>query len=138
MWSFSEAGRKHVISFVNNMMSLVAVFSVFTLAVMRMKMQGWDSILVLFTLGFVVFVTMLCNIMEFIEAPSKSDPELQRVKKLSAAMYKDWYGFKSRLVRARFCIRRRKLRMLESIALGFLMVGVMLAVLVAATMNLQK
>lgn len=138
MWSFSEAGRKHVISFVNNMISLVALFSVCVFVATRMRIQGWESYTIIFCLGLVAVWVTACNIYEFMEAPSKSDVELRRVKKLSSAIHKDRFGFKPSLIAIRFCIRNRKLRIIESIALLFLLVGVMLAVLVGVAMTVPK
>lgn len=138
MWSFSEAGRKFVISFINNMMSLVAILSVFMYVVARIELRDWQSYVIMFSICLVMCVATVCNVIEFMEAPSKSDPRLRRMKKLSAAMYKGGAGFRSSLVLIRFAWRRRKLRVLESIVLAFLLSGVMLIVLVAAMIATPK
>lgn len=138
MWSLSEEGRKHVISFVNNMMSLVVLFSVFVFVLARINFKGWESYLILGSLALVVVLATVCNICEFMEAPSRSDAELRRVKQLSSAIHKGGFGLKSSMVVIKFCLGNRKLRIFESLGLLFLLVGVLLAVLVGAIMALPK
>jgi hypothetical protein len=138
MWSLSEDGRKHVISFVNNMMSLVVLFSVFVFVLARIDFKGWESYFILGSLTLVVVLATACNICEFMGAPSKSDAKLRRVKELSRVIHKGGFGFKSSMVVMKFCLGKRKLMMFESLALLFLLVGVLLAVLVGATMALPK
>lgn len=138
MWSFSEAGRKSVISFINNMMSLVAILSVLMYVVTRIELRDWQSYVIIISIVLVMGVATICNIMEFMAAPSQSDPRLRRMKRLSAAMYKGRAGFRSSVVLIKFAWRRRKLRVLESIVLVFLLSGVMLTVLVAAMIATPK
>jgi len=87
MWSLSSEGRKHFIGFVNNMMALAALLFVCMLVVVRMEDNGWIYHAVSKGLFVVSGWAVICNFLEFMEAHSKSDMRLARVKKIIEAKY---------------------------------------------------
>lgn len=137
MWSLSPEGRKHFIGFVNNMMALAVLLGVCMFVVVRMEAKGWVYYAVSTGLFAVSGWAVICNFLELMDAHSKSDVRLVKVKRLIQAKY-GRAGFKTSLLFIRYNIKRRKLRVVESSVLPLLLCLVTFAMFVAAANALPK
>ncbi|MBF8791596.1 hypothetical protein IRZ70_02100 [Pseudomonas monteilii] len=137
MWSLSPEGRKHFIGFINNMMALAVLLGVCLFVVVRMEGKGWVYYAVSAGLFAVSGWAVLCNFLELMEAYSKSDVRLVRVKRFIDAKYEGG-GFKASLLFIKYNIKNRRLRIVESSVLPILLCLVTFAMFVAAVNAIPK
>ncbi|PVZ37343.1 hypothetical protein N430_04366 [Pseudomonas sp. CC120222-01a] len=133
MWLYSVTGRKQVISFVSNMMSMGMVLGVMVFIMARTLNKNFEYYFLVVGLFLVVVIGVLLNMIDLMEGFADGDKELNSVRRLSQIEHGSGFGwFRSSLEVMVFCLRRRKLRILEGVFIVFLMVVIGMAMIMVA------
>ncbi|MBF8670256.1 hypothetical protein IR012_12520 [Pseudomonas putida] len=133
MWFYSAVGRKQVLSFIGNMMSIGMILGVmvFLMATTRDKsVQYYFLVAGLLATGV---MGALLNMIDLMESFADGDQELRSFKRLSQLEHGPGLGWlRSSLDIVRFCVSRRKLRIIEGLLLTAMMVVVGMAMVMVA------
>ncbi|MQG92118.1 hypothetical protein [Pseudomonas sp. MN1F] len=133
MWLYSAAGRKQVISFISNMMSMGMVLGVMVFIAARTLSKNFEYYFLVIGLSLIVVIGVLLNMVDLMEGFADGDKELKSVKRLSQIEHGSGFGwFRSSLEVMAFCLMRRKLRILEGLFLAFVMVVIGMAMIMVA------
>lgn len=133
MWFYSAAGRKQVISFIGNMMSMGMVLGVMVFIMARTPDKNFEYYFLVGGLVITMVVGVLLNMIDVMEGFADSDRELKSIKRLSQIEHGSGFGwFRSSLDVIVFCLKRRKLRIFEGLILAGMMVVIGMAMVMIA------
>jgi hypothetical protein len=133
MWFYSAAGRKQVISFISNMMSMGMVLGVMVFFAARAQNKNGEYYFLVGGLTFIVIVGVMLNMIDLMEGFADGDKELKSFKRLSEIEHGKGFGwFRSSLDVVVYCFRHRKVRICEGLVLVAMMVIIGMAMIMIA------
>jgi len=138
MWFYSAKGRKQIISFISNMMSLGMVLGVVVFIAARSQSKDFEYYFLFGGLVVIVALGVILNMVDLMEEFSASDDELKMFKRLSIIENGSGFGrVRTSIDLVVFGLRKRKLRILEGLMLAAMMVVVGMA-MVMVSLNIAN
>lgn len=133
MWFYSSAGRKQVLSFIGNMMSMGMVLGVMVFTAARTLNKNFEYYFLVGGLLVIVVVGVLINMVDLMEGFADGDKELKSIRRLSQIEHGPGIGwFRSSCDVIVFCLKWRKLRIVEGLFLVSMMVVIGMAMVMIA------